>query len=114
MDNSSSNWMQSSGIKTGAFTAKANAHHLNVSSYAKDVMSGKSNANTKTKREASLAETFEKLAGHGKRHTGNKPVWSPTMSKAQDDTYDKANKIKEGSKKDKELDARLDVNKGKM
>ena len=57
------NWMAGAVKHPGAFTRKAKAHGLSVKKYAADVMSGKSKADTQTKRQASLAQTFEKLAG---------------------------------------------------
>lgn len=63
MANSSSHWMQSAIKRPGAFTAKSKAHGMSVPKYASEVMSGKEKADTRTKKQASLAQTFEKLAG---------------------------------------------------
>lgn len=62
----SDNWIQSAHIKKGAFTRKAKAHKMSVREYASDVKSGKVKASGTTEKQASLAQTFEKLAGRGK------------------------------------------------
>lgn len=64
--NSSKNWMQGAVKHPGAFTRKAKAHGVSVKKYASEVMTGKAKADGSTKRQASLAQTFEKLAGRGK------------------------------------------------
>lgn len=63
---SSGNWMKGAVKHPGAFTKKAKAHKMSVPKYAEAVKSGKEKATTQTKRQASLAQTFEKLAGKGK------------------------------------------------
>lgn len=60
---SSSNWMSGAVTHPGAFTAKSKAHKLSVPMFASKVMDGKEKADTKTKRQASLAQTFAKLRG---------------------------------------------------
>lgn len=61
--NSSKNWMQGAVKHPGTFTKKAKAHGMSVPKYASEVKSGKQPASGTTKKQASLAQTFEKLAG---------------------------------------------------
>ena len=62
-NSSSSNWMQSAVKRPGAFTAKAQSHKMGTQRFASEVLSGKVKSDTRTKRQASLAETFAKLRG---------------------------------------------------
>jgi len=67
MDKSSSgNWIQGAVKHPGAFTRKAKAHKMSVPRYAEEIKTGKEKASGTTKKQASLAQTFEKLAGKGK------------------------------------------------
>lgn len=66
MVNSPSHWIQGAVKHPGAFTRKAKAHKMSVPKYAEEVKSGKENASDTTKKQATLAQTFEKLAGKGK------------------------------------------------
>jgi hypothetical protein len=63
MADSSQHWMQGAVKHPGAFTRKAKAHKMSVPKYASEVKSGKELASGSTKKQASLAQTFEKLAG---------------------------------------------------
>lgn len=65
-DSSNQHWMQGAVKHPGAFTRKAKAHKMSVREYASDVKSGKVKASGTTEKQASLAQTFEKLAGRGK------------------------------------------------
>ena len=49
-------------LKEGAFTKKAKAAGMSVAAYAHHVLAKGSNADTKTKRQASLALTFQAMA----------------------------------------------------
>lgn len=51
----------------GAFTRKAKAAGMSVSEYAAHVLREGSTADTKTKRQASLARTFSRIAKRRKR-----------------------------------------------
>jgi hypothetical protein len=62
----SSHWIQGAVKHPGAFTRKAKAHKMSVPKYASEVKSGKVQASGTTEKQASLAQTFEKLAGRGK------------------------------------------------
>jgi hypothetical protein len=66
MVDSPKNWMSGAVKHPGAFTKKAKAHGMSVHKYADEVKSGKEKTSTQTKRQASLAQTFEKLGGRGK------------------------------------------------
>lgn len=55
--------MQGAVKHPGAFTRKAKAHGVSVKKYASEVKSGKVPASGTTEKQASLAQTFEKLAG---------------------------------------------------
>lgn len=66
MVNSPAHWIQGAVKHPGAFTAKAKAHKMSVPKYAAEVKSGKEKASGTTEKQASLAQTFEKLAGKGK------------------------------------------------
>lgn len=55
--------MQGAIKHPGAFTRKAKAHHMSVPKYAAEVKSGKTKADDTTEKQATLAQTFEKLAG---------------------------------------------------
>lgn len=59
----SSHWIQGAVKHPGAFTRKAKAHGVSVRKYAQEVKSGAVPASGTTKKQASLAQTFEKLAG---------------------------------------------------
>lgn len=61
--NSSGNWMQGAVKHPGAFTRKAKAHKMSVPKYASEVKGGKVPASGTTKKQATLAQTFEKLRG---------------------------------------------------
>ena len=56
-------WIQKAKLKKGAFTKKANAAgYKDVQAYANKVLKKGSKATTTTKRQASLAKTFKKMA----------------------------------------------------
>jgi hypothetical protein len=55
-------WIQKAKLKKGAFTKKANAAGMSVQAYANKVLKKGSKATTTTKRQASLAKTFKKMA----------------------------------------------------
>ena len=59
-------WIQDANLKEGAFTRKAKAAGKTVQQYAREVGKKGSKASTKTKRQAALARTFNKM---GKRKT---------------------------------------------
>lgn len=65
MADSSQNWMQGAVKHPGAFTRKAKAHKMSVPEYASKVKTGAVKASGTTEKQASLAQTFEKLAGKG-------------------------------------------------
>ena len=53
-------WMQGAVKRPGAFTAKAKEAGMGVQEYARHVLSGKTHASTRTKRQANLARTFNR------------------------------------------------------
>ena len=59
-------WIQKAKLKKGAFTKKANAAGMSVQAYANKVLKKGSKATTTTKRQASLAKTFKKMASRRK------------------------------------------------
>lgn len=63
MANTSNHWMQGAVKHPGAFTQKAKAHGVSVKKYASEVKSGAVPADSTTEKQATLAQTFEKLAG---------------------------------------------------
>jgi hypothetical protein len=65
--NSDRNWMAKAVKRPGAFTKKAKAAGMSVSAYANKVLKKDSKASTRTKRQASLAKTFRKIAKKRKK-----------------------------------------------
>ena len=59
-------WIQKAKLKKGAFTKKANAASMGVQAYANKVLKKGSKATATTKRQASLAKTFKKMASRRK------------------------------------------------
>tara|TARA_R110000824_G_scaffold321561_1_gene508362 strand:- start:72 stop:266 length:195 start_codon:yes stop_codon:yes gene_type:complete len=59
-------WIQKAKLKEGAFTKKAKAAGMGVQAYANKVLKKGSKATTTTKRQASLAKTFKKMASRRK------------------------------------------------
>src|SRR5215510_1443400 len=60
-------WIQGAIKRPGAFTAKAKAAGKSTGAYAQQVLKEGSQASTRTKRQAALAQTFKKLrAGKAK------------------------------------------------
>ena len=59
-------WIQKAKLKKGAFTKKANAAGMGVQAYANKVLKKGSKATATTKRQASLAKTFKKMASRRK------------------------------------------------
>ena len=55
-------WIQKAKLKKGAFTKKANAAGMGVQAYANKGLKKGSKATATTKRQASLAKTFKKMA----------------------------------------------------
>ena len=55
-------WIQKAKLKEGAFTKKAKAAGMGVQAYANKVLKKGSKATATTKRQASLAKTFKKMA----------------------------------------------------
>ena len=62
MARAKSRWIQGAKLKKGAFTKKAKAAGMGVQAYANQVLKKGSKASTKTKRQASLAKTFKRMA----------------------------------------------------
>ncbi len=62
MARAKSRWIQGAKLKKGAFTKKAKAAGKSVQAYANQVLKKGSKASTKTKRQASLAKTFKRMA----------------------------------------------------
>ena len=63
MARAKSRWIQSAKLNKGAFTNKAKAAGFkDVQAYANKVLKKGSKASTKTKRQASLAKTFKRMA----------------------------------------------------
>jgi|TARA_R110000824_G_scaffold139387_2_gene304483 hypothetical protein len=59
-------WIQKAKLKEGAFTKKAKAAGMGVQAYANKVLKKGSKATATTKRQASLAKTFKKMASRRK------------------------------------------------
>jgi|TARA_R110000824_G_scaffold301266_1_gene489264 hypothetical protein len=59
-------WIQKAKLKKGAFTKKANAAGMGVQAYANKVLKKGSKATATTKKQASLAKTFKKMASRRK------------------------------------------------
>ena len=59
-------WIQKAKLKEGAFTKKAKAAGMGVQAYANKVLKKGSKATTTTKKQASLAKTFKKMASRRK------------------------------------------------
>jgi len=55
-------WISSAIKRPGAFTKKAKAAGKSVSEYASSVLKEGSNASTRTKRQAALAQTLTKIS----------------------------------------------------
>ena len=55
------NWIQKAGKRPGAFTAKANKHDMGVQQFAKYVDDNPKKFDTRTKRQANLAQTFASM-----------------------------------------------------
>jgi hypothetical protein len=62
MARAKSRWIQGAKLKKGAFTRKANAAGKSVQAYANQVLKKGSKFTTKTKRQATLAKTFKRMA----------------------------------------------------
>jgi hypothetical protein len=62
MARAKSRWIQGAKLKKGAFTKKAKAAGKSVQAYANQVLKKGSKFTTKTKRQASLAKTFKRMA----------------------------------------------------
>mgnify|MGYP003146989340 CR=1 FL=1 len=61
------NWIAGAVKRPGAFTRKAKAAGMSVSAYASKVLKKGSKASTRTKKQASLAKTFKKMARKRKK-----------------------------------------------
>ena len=59
-------WIQKAKLKKGAFTKNANAAGMGVQAYANKVLEKGSKATATTKKQASLAKTFKKMASRRK------------------------------------------------
>jgi predicted HNH restriction endonuclease len=55
------NWIQKAVKRPGAFTAKANKHDMSVQGFAKYVDDNPKKFDTRTKRQANLAQTFASM-----------------------------------------------------
>ena len=55
-------WIQGAIKRPGAFTRKAKAAGMSVSSYATKVLKKGSKASTRTKKQAALAKTLKKMS----------------------------------------------------
>ena len=55
------NWIQKAVKRPGAFTKKANAHDMGVQQFAKYVDDNPKKFDTRTKRQANLAQTFASM-----------------------------------------------------
>ena len=62
MARAKSRWIQGAKLKKVAFTKKAKAAGKSVQAYANQVLKKGSKFTTKTKRQASLAKTFKRMA----------------------------------------------------
>ena len=56
------NWIKGAVKRPGAFTAKAKRNGMSVQAYARKVLKKGSKASKLTKQQASLAQTFKKMA----------------------------------------------------
>ena len=56
------NWIKGAIKRPGAFTAKAKKAGMSVQAYARKVLKKGSKASTLTKQQASLAQTFKRMA----------------------------------------------------
>jgi hypothetical protein len=56
------NWVQGARLHKGAFTAKAKAAGKSVQAYAKSVIANPEKHSGTTRKQASLARTFSKMA----------------------------------------------------
>ena len=61
------NWIEGAVKRPGAFTKKAKAAGMSISAYATKVLKKGSKASTRTKRQATLAKTFKKIAKRRKK-----------------------------------------------
>ena len=61
MARAKSKWIQRAIKRPGAFTKKAKAAGMTTSAYARRVLKKGSTASTRTKRQASLANTLRKM-----------------------------------------------------
>lgn len=66
------NWIAGAVKRPGAFTAKAKAAGMSVSAYARKVLAKGSSADTRTKRQAALAQTFKKMSSKRKTKKASK------------------------------------------
>jgi hypothetical protein len=55
------NWIADATKNKGGFKKKATAHDMSVAEYAAEVTKEGSKATTKTKRQANLAKTLQKM-----------------------------------------------------
>ena len=62
-------WIQGSIKRPGAFRKKAKKAGMSTSAYASKVLSKGSKSSTRTKRQASLAQTLSKMRGKRKRRS---------------------------------------------
>jgi len=62
MARAKSKWIQRAIKRPGAFTKKAKAAGMTTSAYARRVLKKGSTASTRTKRQASLANTLRKMS----------------------------------------------------
>ena len=58
----SKTWINKADLDEGAFSAKAKAAGKSVSAYAAQVLKKNSKASAKTRKQAVLAKTFQKMA----------------------------------------------------
>jgi len=61
------NWIKGAVKRPGAFTKKAKAAGMSISAFASKVLKKGSKSSTRTKRQASLAKTFRKMARKRKK-----------------------------------------------
>ena len=61
------NWIAGAVKRPGAFTKKAKAAGMSISVYASKVLKKGSKSSTRTKRQASLAKPFKKIASRRKK-----------------------------------------------
>ena len=62
-------WIQGAIKRPGAFRKKAKKAGMSTSAYASKVLSQGSKASTRTKSQASLAQTLSKMRGKRKRRS---------------------------------------------